>query len=46
VELANIDSFLISLPDEIHYAPLTFSALAKHVLKMERDNKQKKNPRK
>jgi len=32
VEPKKMDSFLISLDDEIHYRPLTFSTLAKHLL--------------
>ncbi len=32
VDVTKIDSFLIDLADEVHYRPLTFSTLAKHLL--------------
>jgi DNA-binding Lrp family transcriptional regulator len=32
LELAEIESFLIDLNDEVHYRSLTFSSLAKHLL--------------
>jgi DNA-binding Lrp family transcriptional regulator len=33
LELGEIDSFLISLSDEVHYLPLTFSSLAEYLLR-------------
>ena len=35
LELSDIRSFLIDLKDEIHYRPLTFSTLAKHILTLQ-----------
>jgi DNA-binding Lrp family transcriptional regulator len=35
LELSEIRSFLIDLKDEIHYRPLTFSTLAKHILTLQ-----------
>jgi len=35
LELSDIQSFLIDLKDEIHYRPLTFSTLAKHILTLQ-----------
>lgn len=32
--IEEVRSFLVSLDDDVHYRPLTFSALANHVLKM------------
>lgn len=32
VNASNLESFLVDLDDEIHYRPLTFSTLAKHLL--------------
>ena len=40
LELAEIDSFLIDLADEVHYRPLTFSSVAKHLL-TPKDKKKK-----
>jgi len=34
IEAAETESFLISLDDKVHYRPLTFSTLAKHLLKL------------
>jgi len=31
IPIARIDSFLVSLSDEVHYLPLTFAVLAKHI---------------
>jgi DNA-binding Lrp family transcriptional regulator len=31
---SKLDSFLVDLDDKVHYRPLTFSTLAKHLLKM------------
>jgi DNA-binding Lrp family transcriptional regulator len=36
LELDEIGSFLVSLDDEVHYRPWTYSALANHVLQMKR----------
>jgi len=38
-EIDKIDSFLINLEDNIHYVPLTFSALAEHLLTFKYSNK-------
>jgi len=44
-EIDKIDSFLINLDDNIHYIPLTFSALAQHLLTFKHSNKgDMKNP--
>jgi DNA-binding Lrp family transcriptional regulator len=32
IEVAEVQSFLVNLKDEIHYRSLTFSTLAKHIL--------------
>mgnify|MGYP001082689968 FL=1 len=32
LDISKIESFLISLGDEVHYRPLTFAPLAKHLL--------------
>jgi len=32
LEISTLESFLISLADEVHYRPLTFASLAKHLL--------------
>lgn len=32
IDISGIDSFIISLADEVHYRSLTFSTLAKHLL--------------
>lgn len=40
LELAEIESFLIDLNDEVHYRSLTFSSLAKHLLTL-RDKEKK-----
>lgn len=34
LKIDDIDSFLVNLNDEVHYCPLTFSTLAKHLLSM------------
>lgn len=34
VDLSDVQGFLISLADDVHYRPLTFSTLAKHALMM------------
>lgn len=36
IKIVDIESFLVNLGDEVHYRPLTFSTLAKHVLKLEK----------
>lgn len=38
-EIDKIDSFLINLDEDIHYVPLTFSALAQHLLTFKSTNK-------
>lgn len=40
LNLSKIDSFLINLQDEIKYRPLTFSTLAKHILKIGKEKEQ------
>ena len=35
LEIADIQSFLIDLKDEVHYRALTFSTLAKHILTLQ-----------
>jgi len=32
LDISTIDSFIVSLSDEVHYRPLTFAPLAKHLL--------------
>ncbi len=39
LEISNIESFLISLQDEVRYRPLTLSILADHVLKLSKTAK-------
>jgi hypothetical protein len=40
----DIETFLISLDDKVHYRPLTFSTLAKHLLTLkEREKAKTKN---
>jgi len=38
LELSAIDTFLINLDDEVRYRPLTFAALAQHLLKLKPNN--------
>jgi DNA-binding Lrp family transcriptional regulator len=38
LELKEIRSFLVNLEDEVRYRPLTFSALASHILQMKGNN--------
>ena len=42
IEVAEVQSFLVNLKDEIHYRSLTFSTLAKHILT--RANQEKGEP--
>jgi DNA-binding Lrp family transcriptional regulator len=35
LQISNIESFLVNLEDEIHYRPLTFATLAKHILRLQ-----------
>ncbi len=37
LEWSKIDSFIISLDDEVHYRPLTFATLAKHLLTLKEE---------
>jgi DNA-binding Lrp family transcriptional regulator len=38
VDLSDVQSFIISLADEVRYRPLTFTTLAKHILTLSEDN--------
>lgn len=40
LDLAGIESFLISLDDEVHYAPLSFKVLANHLLTLKEKKKK------
>jgi DNA-binding Lrp family transcriptional regulator len=40
LDVARIDSFLVSLDDEVRYRPLTFSTLATHLLLKGREHKR------
>lgn len=40
LETSETKSFLVSLSDEVHYRPLTFSTLAKHLLTMMQNEKK------
>jgi DNA-binding Lrp family transcriptional regulator len=37
LEMSGISSFLVDLKDEVRYAPLTFAALANHILQMKEE---------
>jgi len=41
LDLSNIETFMISLNDKIHYRPLTFYALAEHLLNVQQNEKKK-----
>ena len=41
LDISTIDSFLISLDDEVHYRPLTFASLANHLLTRKAKEKRK-----
>jgi DNA-binding Lrp family transcriptional regulator len=40
LELDGIESFLVNIAGEVHYRPLTFAFLAKHLLKLNEKKKQ------
>ena len=40
LDLSNIETFMISLKDKVHYRPLTFYAAAEHLLKMKQNEKK------
>lgn len=48
LELSEVESFLISLKDNVHYRPLTFKTLAKHLLTLKttetKSTKKKRKP--
>jgi DNA-binding Lrp family transcriptional regulator len=41
LQVDKIHSFIVSLEDEIHYRPLTFSTLAKHILTLATQEKRR-----
>ncbi len=41
LKISDTQSFLINLKDEIRYRPLTFSTLAKHILTLQTERKEK-----
>lgn len=40
IDLSDVQTFLVSLADEVHYRPLTFATLAKHALMMPEVDKE------
>jgi DNA-binding Lrp family transcriptional regulator len=40
LDLSSVETFMINLDDKVHYRPLTFYALAEHLLKMKQDEKK------
>lgn len=40
IEVFETQSFIISLDDKVHYRPLTFSTLAKHLLKLKEEKSE------
>lgn len=46
LDLSKVESFMISLNDEVHYAPLSFKVLANHVLTLKEKAKKLKQPKK
>ena len=40
LDLSDIETFMVSLDDKVHYMPLTFYAAAEHLLKMKQNEKK------